>query len=336
MHRPPRCQVPKLRCSCDVLPGLPRWRTLLKGHDRPEADIATLQIANVALALDNEHSPYWMLSMRFAALLLLLASFGASAIVIRDDIPDLQHRLAASEFPALVDMPGEGHGVLIAPQWVVTVAHVVSRQHAVDVVVVGGTPHAVRHIAIHPGYKTPPQEMVDTALKSGDWEAFFEFIASSDDVALIQLAEPVPDVAPVRIYSRTALGKIVRIMGRGATGTGSAGHDLHAPQRTDLRHGYNKISISDGRWIGYGFDKPPNALPLEASTGSGDSGGPILVAMGSEWRLAGITAWKRSVVTGTEIHPGRYGETSYGVRLARYADWIEKTIAKGGASRETR
>ena len=274
--------------------------------------------------------------MRRAALLLLLASFDASAVVIRDDVPDLQHRMAASEFPALTDLPGEGHGVLIAPQWVITAAHAVGWQDGMGVLVVGGTPRAVRNVVIHPGYKKPPQEMVDAALRSGDWEAFFEFMASSDDIALVQLAEPVLDVAPVRIHYGPALGMTVRIMGRGATGKGSEGHHLHAPHRTDLRHGYNTISISDGRWIGYIFDKPPNALPLEASTGSGDSGGPILVAVGDEWQVAGITAWKRVVVTGTELRPGRYGETSYGVRLGNYADWIETTIASGDDVGETR
>jgi len=274
--------------------------------------------------------------MRLAALLLFLASFDASAVVIRDDVPDLQHRMAASEFPALADMPGEGHGVLIAPQWVVTAAHAVSWQQRMGAVVVGGTPRAVHGVVIHEGYKTPPQEMVDSALKSGDWEAFFEFISSSDDLALVQLTEPVSDVAPVPIYKDSSLGKVVRIMGRGATGTGSEGHSLNAPRRTDLRHGYNKISVSEGRWIGYIFDKPPNALPLEATMGSGDSGGPILVAVGDEWHVAGIAAWKRGVVTGTEIHPGRYGETSYGVRLGNYADWIEETIAAGDIASESR
>lgn len=274
--------------------------------------------------------------MRLAALLLLLASSGAGAVVIRDDVPDLQHRMAASELPALADMPGEGHGVLIAPQWVITAAHAVSWQHGMDVVVVGGTPRAVRNVVIHPGYRQPPQQMIDTALKSGDWEAFFGFIASSDDVALIELAEPALDVAPVRIYNGSTLGKVVRIMGRGATGKGSEGHPLHAPRRTDLRHGFNKITVSEGRWIGYRFDEPRNALPLEASIGSGDSGGPMLIAVGDEWQVAGITAWKRAVVTGTELHPGRYGETSYGVRLGNYADWIERTITTGGVTSETR
>lgn len=274
--------------------------------------------------------------MRRVALLLLLASFGADAVVIRDDVPDLRHRMAASEFPALADMPGEGHGVLIAPQWVITAAHAVSWQHALDVVVVGGTPRAVRGVIIHPGYKAPPQAMVDAALKSGDWEAFYAFLASSDDLALVQLAEPIADVEPVPIHSGPVLGKVIRIMGRGATGTGSGGHALNAPRRTDLRQGYNKISVSEGRWIGYRFDQPPNALPLEASIGSGDSGGPILVAVGDAWHLAGISAWKRGVVTGTQVQPGRYGETSYGARLGNYADWIGSTIATGDEAGETR
>lgn len=270
--------------------------------------------------------------MRLAALLLLLASFGAGAVVIRDDVADLQYRMAVSEFPELADIPGEGHGVLIAPQWVVTAAHAVSWQHSLDVVVVGGTPRAVRRVVVHPGYKQAPQAMIDAALKSGDWTRFFDFTASSDDIALIQLAEPVRDVAPARIYNGSVSGKIVRIMGRGATGTGLQGHSLHGPHRTDLRQGYNRITLSEGRWIGYAFDKPPNALPLEATTGSGDSGGPILVAVDNEWHVAGIAAWKRGEVDGTEIHPGRYGEISYGVRLGHYAGWIETITATVAAA----
>lgn len=68
------------------------------------------------------------------------------------------------------------------------------------------------------------------------------------------------------------------------------------------------------------------------ATGSGDSGGPILVAVGNEWHVAGITAWRRGEVNGTELRPGRYGETSYGARLGNYTDWIEKTIASDAAA----
>lgn len=264
--------------------------------------------------------------MRNTVLFLLLASFGAGAVVIRDDVPDLQYRMAVTEFPALVDLPGEGHGVLIAEQWVVTAAHAVGWQPSIDVVVVGGTPRAVSRVVIHPGYRKAPQEMVDAALKTGEWGSFFDFIAATDDIALIQLSEPVRDVEPVRVHEDPVVGDIVRIMGRGATGTGLKGH-LHGPNRTDLRQGYNEITLSEGRWIGYVFDAPPNALPLEAVTGSGDSGGPMLVNVDTEWRVAGVAAWKRAEVEGTEIYPGRYGEESYGVRLGYYADWI-KVITK--------
>lgn len=265
--------------------------------------------------------------MRSAILVLLLASFDANAVVIRDDVPDLQYRMAVSDFPPLADLPGEGHGVLIATQWVVTAAHAVSGQRPVDVVVVGGTPRAVSHVVFHPGYRRPPQEMIDAAMKSGDWAAFFDFMASSDDIALIRLAQPAGDVAPARIHDSPSIGDTVRIMGRGATGTGSTGHHLHGSNRTDLRHGYNQLTVSDGKWIGYAFDAPPGALALEATSGSGDSGGPILIAVGNEWHVAGIAAWRRAQVQGTEVQQGRYGETSYGVRLSHYADWIEATMS---------
>lgn len=270
--------------------------------------------------------------MRLAGFLFLLIPFSASAVVIRDDVPDIRHRVAASEFPALADLPGEGHGVLIAPQWVVTAAHALVPH--LDVVVVGGVPRAVRRTVIHPGYRKPPQEMIDSALKSGDWNAFFQFMAASDDIALIELEKPVRDVAPAPVHHGPVLGKVVRIMGRGATGTGSKGHRLQGPNRTDLREGLNTVSVDEGRWMGYVFDAPPAALPLEASTGSGDSGGPMLVAVGRKWHVAGIAAWKRGVVIGTEVFPGRYGETSYGARLAHYADWMRTTMsARSNAER---
>lgn len=288
-----------------------------------------LHIANAATGRDNRTLPSRIHPMRCLALLLALASSGANAVVIRDDVPDREHRAATSEFPALVDLPGEAHGVLIAPQWIVTAAHAVNGHPPPDVVVVGGTPRAVRSVTRHPGFRSPPQAMVEAALKSGDWSAFFSFLASSDDIALIELIEPVTDIAPVRIHEDPAPGQLVRIMGRGATGKGSEGHGLQAARRTDLRHGENQLTHSAGRWIGYRFDAPPDALPREASMGSGDSGGPILVAVGNEWRLAGVAAWKRGIVIGTDVFPGRYGETSYGVRLVHYRDWLAKVMAGG-------
>jgi hypothetical protein len=76
-------------------------------------------------------------------IVLLATSSIVSAIVIRDDVDDAKYRIPAFEFPALVDMPGEGHGVLIAPQWVVTAAHVLPMHDDGWYVVVDATPRNV-------------------------------------------------------------------------------------------------------------------------------------------------------------------------------------------------
>jgi len=77
---------------------------------------------------------------RLLLLALLAVSVSASSIVIRDDVDDAQYRIPASEFPALADMPGEGHGVLIAPQWVITAAHAITWQSEIKQVTINGVP----------------------------------------------------------------------------------------------------------------------------------------------------------------------------------------------------
>lgn len=213
-----------------------------------------------------------------------------------------------------------------------TAAHAVSWQDAVDVVVVGGAPRAVRRVILHPGFKKLPQSLIDETMKSDDPAVVTQFLASSDDIALVQLVEPVRDVVPVRIYSGSEPGQTMRIMGRGATGTGSVGHCPHGPNRTDLRHGFNRVDTAEDRWIGYRFDRSPDAHPLEASAGNGDSGGPLLIAAGREWQVAGITSWKLVEGSVAKFRPGRYGQTNYAVRVAHYGDWIAKTIEAGVAA----
>jgi hypothetical protein len=264
---------------------------------------------------------------RIWLLALLVVSFSASAIVIRDDVDDSKYRVPASEFPALVDMPGEGHGVLIAPQWVVTAAHAVTWQSEIKQVTIAGVPRDVELLVIHPGYKKPPQKLLDQALATWDWTLFRALLSSSDDIALLKLAQPVTDVSPVAINkSDDEFGQIIKIMGKGATGNGVTGYEFSSSHRTELRRAYNKVTSADGRWLCYMFDKPSDALPLEGGSGSGDSGGPVLLQTEKGLLLAGLTSW--SDPQSTNRTPGRYGQITCNVRLSHYKDWIESIISE--------
>jgi hypothetical protein len=273
---------------------------------------------------------------RLAALALLTVSSAAGAIVIRHDVSDALYRISASEFPALVDMPGEGHGVLITPRWVVTAAHAVTWQSALTHVTINERPRRVERLVVHPGYQRPPQELATHALTTWDWTLFRAQLAASDDIALVHLAEPVTDVAPIPIRRNAdELGQTVMVIGRGATGTGETGYEFASSHRTALRRAYNRVTSAHGRWFCYMFDRPAGALPLEGAAGSGDSGGPVLIRTESTWLLAGLTSWV-DPQSGVRT-PGRYGQISCNVRLSHYAGWIDSvTSAPTSAGRTPR
>lgn len=264
---------------------------------------------------------------RVLLIALLIASTPASAIVIRDDVEDSKYRISPSEFPALADMPGEGHGVLIAPEWIVTAAHAITWQSEIKQVMVNGVARDVERIVIHPGYKKPSQELLDQGLSTWDWTLFRASLSASDDIALIKLATPILDVAPVPLNrSEREFNETVEIIGKGATGKGDTGYQFSDPHRTDRRRAQNKITSAYGRWLCYLLDEPSEALPLEGGSGSGDSGGPVLVRSGENWSLVGLTSWVDP--QSTVRVPGRYGQISCNVRVSHYAEWIESVISE--------
>ena len=263
---------------------------------------------------------------RLFLLLLLAVSSTSSAIVIRHDVDDSNYCVPASEFPALADMPGEAHGVLIAPQWIVTAAHTITGP--VEEITLNGVRRKVERLIVHPGYKKLPDSLVAQAIESGDASKAMEFQASNKDIALVKLVEPVVDVAPAILYQKKdELGKLVMLMGKGATGNGTDGENPHSPHRAALRRAFNKITSADGPWLGYVFDTGPSALALEGMGGGGDSGGPLLVKIDDQWQLAGLAAWKFVEGNAAEFRPGVYDQTSYNVRLSSYVEWIETVIS---------
>ena len=269
---------------------------------------------------------------RTLLVVLLLVTSTASAIVIRHDVDDSNYHVPACEFPALADMPGEAHGVLIAPTWIVTAAHTITG--SVKEVTLNGVRRKVERLIVHPGYKNLPESLIRQALESGDASKAMEFQTSNKDIALVELVEPVTDVAPAILYQgKDELGKLVKLMGKGATGNGANGENPQSPHRTDLRRAFNIITSADGRWLGYVFDTDASAHGLEGMGGSGDSGGPVLIEVNGQWQLAGLAAWKLVEGNTAAFRPGIYGQTSYNVRLSSYTEWIEAVMSSESKDR---
>ena len=246
---------------------------------------------------------------------LLLVSTAASAIVIRHDVPDSAYLVSESTLSALVDLPHEGHGVLIAPQWVLTVAHA-TQWHPVTEVMLGGECLKVEQVFVHPGYRQLPE-----GLSSRDPEEAIRFLSGLDDIALIKLAQPVKGIRPISLYTGHAeLGQTVVLFGRGATGNGQAGQ-VSRSNRTQLRRAENVISSVEERALVYTFDSGDSARPTEGMLGNGDSGGPVLIRRNGRWELAGLARGRLS----TSL-PGYYGQQSHQVRVSYYLAWINKTM----------
>lgn len=273
------------------------------------------------------------------AFCLLAVPTAAGAVVIAADMEDRSYRVPASAFPALVDLPSEGHGVLIAPKWVVTAAHAapMQMQGMEEEVSIGGMARKIRRVVTYPGYGKLPDRLVKEALASGDLSKLSAFLASSNDIALIELVSPVTDVTPIALYrGDREVGMTAELVGKGATGNGGAGQYPHSPHRTVLRHAFNAIVGADARYVWYRFDPPPTALPLEGITGSGDSGGPLLIGKGRSRQLVGLASWSRYPPdhpfwkTWTPDRPfveGLYGQIVHAVRISRYIPWIEGVIS---------
>jgi len=266
---------------------------------------------------------------RLISLLLLALSAPAGALILRHDVDDARYQVPVTEFRALVDLPHEAHGVLIAPQWVVTAAHATQwHEHPIEAVTLNGTSRKVERVVVHPGFKPLPAELL-----SGDAAPAMRWQAASDDIALIKLAEPVTDVTPVAIHrAGDEMGKLVKLLGKGATGNGRDGQDPHSPHRTQLRRAFNLVTVADTRWLGYRFDAPGAAHPLEGMVGSGDSGGPMLLEVDGEWHLAGLASWTYYEGDVAAYRAGVYGLSSRYLRISRYAAWIDDVLTSDKAA----
>ncbi len=256
--------------------------------------------------------------------IMLCTSQQSLTIVKRHDVQGEAYEVA-KEPGYLIDMPYEGHGVLISPQWVVTVGHVIFSEYKGKTLEIGGERYTIDKVIVHPGYKKP-----GPALFKGDMQPLMDFLKSSDDIALVKLTAPVTGVVPIKLYEgEEEQGKEITIFGRGATGTGLVGERAETKPLRVLNFCRNIIEEVDRRWLLYRFDSPPAGLPLEGMHGSGDSGGPSVIGVDNVPYLVGLSSWQYLEGDIAEIRTGLYGTMAYQVRLSHYREWIRGVMDRG-------
>lgn len=225
----------------------------------------------------------------------------APALLIRSDRDDAEYLELATRYASSVALnaPG-GEGVLIAPRWVLTSAHLAKAlQDRKPAASLGfaGRPHAVRAVFIHPEWKP----------------------GGANDIALLFLEEPVQGVQPTPPYRGSdEAGKGVVIAGSGATGKIGEPTSM---QRADgrKRAAINTVDRVTANTLGMRIKPPEEASDLQGALVPGESGAPAYLQTKEGLWVAGIAQQTDG------------GRETY-ARVSTFAEWIDATIWKVATS----
>jgi secreted trypsin-like serine protease len=236
--------------------------------------------------------------------------------------------VAASPFAgvAAISINGSTYsGVVIAPQYILTAAHVVGAGSA-----------AAMQVTLNPG-PTPWTSGVTTAT------AYPTYSFPYDDLGVLKLAAPVPAGVPVYpLYSGPLqTGLTLLLAGYGASGNGAVGVSV-GPAASVKRSGRNSLdalatavdnSGLTSSFFEYDFDGPTGNGPLGGATlgnaletmvAYGDSGGPSLVAVGAGLQVLGINTFAATTQPNQPV-TYTFGEIGGGIVAAdpRFASWLQ-------------
>jgi hypothetical protein len=251
---------------------------------------------------------------------LLIAAYAVvvsppiQAIVVRHDVDDIAFLEFAQRFPAVASVRcadrscGLGaESTLIDPRWLLTAAHVATTLRRGDTAEIGGAAYPIERVVLHPEWQSEADIHVD--------------------IALVKLAQPVADIAPVPLYSGTdEVGMLAVFVGRGGTGTGLTG-----PVTEDLRlrAATNRVeSVVGDSLLRFRFDSPgePDVTELEGISGPGDSGGPAFVERDGALYVIGVGVGQNARPANGKR--GHYKVLELYTRVSAFAGWVRNTLAE--------
>jgi|MDTC01.2.fsa_nt_gb hypothetical protein len=252
---------------------------------------------------------YFHLALALTFVAPLLSPSSAEAIIIRHDVDDTEYVVQARDYPAMVDLLelGDCIATLIRPQWLITAAHCAVEMNTSASLSVGGQSHAVASVKI-----------------PSNWDD------DLDDIALIELTEPVTHVEPIPVYEGSdEVGQVVWFVGRGDTNTGLRGQS-GASVDGKTRRASNTIVAADSHWIQFVFNSPDDAAvtPLEGISGDGDSGGPALLVNDEGTWVVGLSSYQDE----GNFSLGRYGVEEFYTRVSQYGDWMNQHMGPADTS----